>query len=65
MYVDDTNLIYFDVLENRDKLITNIEQELHSLNEWVDNNSVALNSLKTKLMLVGTVLRRGWFVLVI
>jgi hypothetical protein len=61
MYVDDTNLIYFDVLENRDKLVTNIENELHCVNEWVDNNSLALNSLKTKLMLVGTKTRLACF----
>jgi hypothetical protein len=61
MYVDDTNLIYFDYVVNKDRLIRNIENELCCVNEWVETTSLALNSLKMKLMLVGTQKRLNSF----
>jgi hypothetical protein len=54
IFVDDTNLIFFDDVKNRDILTDNIENELCRVNDWVLSNSLALNTDKTKLMLIST-----------
>ena len=54
MYVDDTNLIFFEELENLNMLKRKIESELLKVNEWVEMNSLALNSEKTKIMLIAS-----------
>jgi hypothetical protein len=53
-FVDDTNLAYFDYSKNLDVLVKNIESELKRVNEWVEANSLALNSNKTKMLVIST-----------
>jgi hypothetical protein len=51
-FVDDTNLLYCDYIYNIDSTVSAIEGELCKVNQWVDVNSLALNTSKTKMLVI-------------
>ena len=52
MYADDT-VIYTTGLES-DYIITEIQEDLQRVEQWMENNKLVLNVTKTKCMLFGT-----------
>ena len=52
MYADDTTL--YDVQTSQDTIEKNLQIALNELHKWWKNNSMVLNSTKTKVMLITT-----------
>ena len=52
MYADDT-VIYTTGLES-DCIMTEIQEDLQRVEQWMENNKLVLNLKKTKCMLFGT-----------
>ena len=52
MYADDT-VIYTTGLES-DCIMTEIQEDLQRVEQWMENNRLVLNPTKTKCMLFGT-----------
>lgn len=54
IFVDDTNLLFFGSPNNLDLLHDEINADMVKVNDWINDNALAVNSDKTKLMLIGT-----------
>ena len=54
LYVDDTNLVFFESLNNIGRLKQKIQNEFTKVYTWVESNSLSLNSSKTKFMIIAS-----------
>jgi hypothetical protein len=54
MYADDTQIYYSFKSEDVSIAIQNINTDLESISDWSTNNSLALNPLKSQMVVLGT-----------
>ncbi len=52
MYVDDTNLVFYDELENSQEMVEYMNTQMVKVCSWVQDNHLMLNSDKTKLLFI-------------
>ena len=52
LFADDTNLTYAD--DNPDKLISVLNDDLKTLQNWLNLNKLSLNAIKTKCMFIAS-----------
>jgi len=54
LFADDNNIAAVSSLNEKEKLIKNIEEDLTAVNSWMDLNQMKLNVQKTKMCVFGS-----------